>query len=175
MDECRSKFRILLTDILSDPGNETSSMFANALEVSAFNACIRTAMYKRIPRYWENCDFRRLYTAKARSHIFNLKDPQNTALRQKVLNGTIPPKTLANLTSQQMNPELWEDSLHKKMIRDVEQDPTDTPEGIVQCKKCGSHRVQWQLKQCRSAGKLDLSHVLADVYLNLCLTVCVCV
>lgn len=147
MEDCRGKLQELLGEILQDRKTGIT------VEKNAFNACIAKALERKIQRYWENADFRRLYTAKARCLLFNLQDPHNPTLLNKVREGLITPKTLANLTPQDMHPELWEEAMHNKMIRDVEQDPTETPEGIVTCKKCGSRRVQWNLKQTRASDE----------------------
>ena len=168
MDECRAQLRSLLSETVHN------DKMGHSIEVSAFNACIRQALQKHVPRYWGNCDFRRMYTAKARSLIFNLNDANNPALLQKVVGGSITPKALANLTPQQMHPELWEEAIHKKMVRDVEADPSETPEGIVQCKKCGSKRVQWTQKQTRSAGDFVVACLCYCCLLNLTVRVCVC-
>lgn len=147
MEDARNKAKHALSAVVQD------DKLGHSVETAAFNSCIRTALQQHIPRYWDHSAFRKLYTSKIRTLVFNLRDPTNPELRQMVQDERLAPKPLVNLTPQQMHPQLWEEALHNRMVRDVEQDTSDTPEGIVQCKKCKSKKVQWQLKQCRSADE----------------------
>ncbi len=147
MEETRSRAKQALSEVLDVP------KLGHSVEVSAYNACIRAAEAQRIPRYWGNHTFRRMYSAKIRSLISNLGNRANPQLLQQATNGRIPPKALANLTPQQMFPDLWEDALHRRMVRDVEADPEEIPDSVISCKKCGSKKVVWMQRQVRSSDE----------------------
>lgn len=153
MEETRVRARTALSQVLAAAPPQRSRPCWEAVEVSVYNACIRNAEALCIPRCWGNDSFRRMYNAKIRTLLYNLHNPANPTLLRQAETGHLPPRTLATLTPQQMFPDLWEEALHKRLLRDVDTTPGDVPDGLVTCKKCGSRKVVWGTRQTRSSDE----------------------
>lgn len=125
------------------------------LETAIYNYAIEQATHEGFPRYWENKDFRGLYASKLRSIAFNLSDPRNPSLLEKVRNGSIPFTKLVRMTPIELFPDNWEQELNKvaqKYIR-REMAMSDVPDGAFQCRKCKSWKTIYYQMQTRSADE----------------------
>lgn len=126
------------------------------LERDAYNYAIQNAKGQGIPRYWANPDFRKIYATKVRSLEFNLKNPENPILRQRLLQGTMNPADLVTMTHIQMFPSMWEPIVQRVMQRKLLTELTSLPKdvtGIFQCRKCKSWRTVYYQLQTRSADE----------------------
>jgi transcription elongation factor S-II len=126
------------------------------LERDAYNYAITMARDCGIPRYWANPNFRKIYATKVRSLKFNLKNPENPALRQRLLSGTVTPRELVHMSHMQMFPMMWEPIMqkvmHRKMMTELTALPVDVT-GMFQCRKCKSWRTVYYQLQTRSADE----------------------
>lgn len=128
---------------------------AKNLEIVIFNWSLEQASSKCIQAVWKNELFRRIYRTKALSLHFNLTNPKNTKLLDRVLQGEIKVRELVKMTHQEMYPDLWADILEKQFLKDfgASMAKEQVPEGLVMCGKCKSKRVHWEMHQTRAADE----------------------
>lgn len=125
------------------------------LETAAYNHAIDQAIVKGISRFWTNPSFRRLYAGKVRSLAFNLSNPKNPALLERVRTGSLSPQKLVKMTAIEMFPSNWEKELAIVANRHIRQQIAthDVPDGVFQCKKCKSWKTVYYQLQTRSADE----------------------
>jgi transcription elongation factor S-II len=138
-----------LSDIVCDDA------IVKGVEKAIYNWTIRQAEEKKVPKFWENNDFVRLYKGKLRSIIFNLKNTSNPELLASVKAKEVTPKQLLAMSPQEMHPKLWEPVLRRLKAREMLKSGNfgEVPEGMLQCGKCKSKRVIWYQLQTRSADE----------------------
>lgn len=108
---------------------------------------------------WNNVRFRSVYNQKCRSIIFNLKNPKNTSFYEKVVNGEISTRTIANLTPEEIYPELWAPILKKqvenerRMLKNKGLLLENAADGCYQCSKCKCKKIDYYSVQTRSADE----------------------
>lgn len=128
------------------------------LELDIYNACIDRAIHECIPRHWECKAFRRLYTSKARSMLFNLNNSNNPALREAVLSRKVSTQRLVTMTHVEMFPKLWEKAIEyvaeKRLRSEIMMfQSKDVPDGLIPCKRCKSNKTVYFQMQTRSADE----------------------
>jgi transcription elongation factor S-II len=142
-------------DILTRALGDERRIDALNLETTVYNHAIETALATGVARYWENVRFRSLYAQKIRSLSFNLQDPKNPALREKVLGKEVPFDRLVRMTAIELFPENWEKELAivaaKHLRRELAEQ--DVHDGVFQCKKCKSWKTVYYQMQTRSADE----------------------
>jgi hypothetical protein len=79
LKEARGKVVRKLAAVVGD------TPLAKAIEKQVYRWTIDTALVQGIPRYWENPVFRNKYVNKALSIVFNLGNPRNPTLRDRVV------------------------------------------------------------------------------------------
>lgn len=147
MSDIRERVRNLFKDLLG------SERHGKALESCVYNVVCETS---RHAKFWENPHFRKAYSVKARSMMFNLNNPETPQLKRDLMTATDiePFRRLVRMSHQQMHPALWQpyiDEAARKACKGLE---TETaPEGQLQCSKCKSWRCQFQLLQTRSSDE----------------------
>lgn len=149
--DVREKVRKKLNDVFGD------ERMASDLERCIYNWCIRTCRANEIPRHWENPAFRYRYTTKALSIHFNLTNPKNPGLLEKVRSKDMGFKKLVRASPAELFPELWEPvyervaakQLRKQLTVDVE----SVPDGAFTCNKCKSRKTTFIELQTRSADE----------------------
>ena len=146
---CRSRARAMLTCALSSPE------LAMKIESMIWNAVLMSCM--ACERYWSNALLRSKYVQKIMSIKFNVTNPANPTLRERVLDGSITPKKLATMTPYEMFPSKWqplfEASAYRQMRRQLTTDIDTIPDGQIQCSKCRSRKTQFYEVQTRSADE----------------------
>jgi len=147
MNEYRARAAAELGKVLD------SEQLGRNLEVCIFNHVIQEATVRCIPRYWEDKRFSEMYKTKVRSMHFNLKNPDNPALRESVLDKRVSVKRLVKMTHYEMFPQLWEPVYEKLAQRDLKygKDLPDDYVGAFQCGGCRSWKTQYTQLQTRSA------------------------
>lgn len=135
-----------------------SERAAVALETCTFNVVFDDARRRGVAQYWENVAFRRLYTTKALSLLFNLRNPATPQLREDLLRATDaePFRRLVRMTHQEMHPELWAPvfvELQRKAMRGKPHEVPDDFVGLHQCGRCRSWRTTFTLLQTRASDE----------------------
>jgi transcription elongation factor S-II len=130
--------------------------FSRVIEKSLFNRVLETCIADNIPRYWQNSRFRYRYTTHALSIEFNLKNPRNPALLEKVVSGKIATRQLVRMTPTELFPELYEDVYERiaaRQLRRMAPSNADAPDGAFTCRKCKSKKTIYTSMQIRSADE----------------------
>lgn len=132
-------------------------ILAKRLEVCLWNWTVKTCERDGLPLYWDNPRVRYRYTNRALSLEFNLKNPGNPGLLQRVLSRDLSVKAFAAMTPQQMWPEHWEPVYQKvamrQLRREADVDATNAPDGAYTCSKCKSKKTVYTSIQIRSADE----------------------
>lgn len=138
---------------------------AARLESCLWAWCGRTCARDRIPHTLQQGAVQRInprlryrYTTRALSLAYNLRHPKNPALGDRVRAGEVPLKRFANMTPQEMWPELYApiyqriaDKMLSKMAYDLDVD--NAPDGAYTCGRCKSKKTQYTCLQTRSADE----------------------
>ena len=131
------------------------------LETCTFNVVTEDAGARLIPKFWTNVTFKKLYTTKARSLLFNLNNPATPGLKtqlQVVADADVVQEVrrFVRMTHQEMNPEVWRSVLaerERKNRRATGCDVRADHVGLYQCGKCKSWRTDFTLLQTRSSDE----------------------
>lgn len=157
MEGVRAKVRQRYGRVLED-GDK-----ARRLEVHTFNWTVAACIRRNIKRYWDNPRFRYLYTTRALSLEFNLKNPRNPGLAERVkASDNEYLRKFANMTPHEMFPELYApiyERLAAKQLRKMAVSHQDAPDGIYQCRACKSKKTQYACLQTRSADEPMTTYV----------------
>ena len=129
--------------------NETKSI---NLEKGIYNYAIKESNNNKIIKKWDNPYFVQLYLDRLKSIFVNLK---NEKLLDKIKTDEIPPQTLAFMTHQEMNEDIWKELLEKKMKRDANKytNNIQASTDMFTCRKCKSKRCTYYELQTRSADE----------------------
>lgn len=145
-DKVRSKFHTILRD-------ETK---AKHLEICLYNWTWDACHRDRQPQFWTNPVFRYRYTTRAWGLMFNLQHPKNPDLGDRVRKGEVSIKTYANMSAEQMFPQLYApiyERLASKELRRMAISHSDAPDGAYTCNRCKSKKTQYTCLQTRSADE----------------------
>ena len=108
---------------------------------------------------WKNTRFVKVYLRKCRSILFNLQNPENPRLLERVLSSEIKSKDLAYLSAEEMFPDLWIPvfkKLNEKEMRSLKNEGLlleNAVETNYQCNKCKCRKVDHYSVQTRSADE----------------------
>ena len=129
--------------------NETKSI---NLEKGIYNYAIKESNNNKIIKKWDNPYFVQLYLDRLKSIFVNLK---NEKLLDKIRTDEITPQTLAFMTHQEMNEDIWKELLEKKMKRDANKytNNIQASTDMFTCRKCKSKRCTYYELQTRSADE----------------------
>lgn len=122
------------------------------IETSIYNYTIQECISKRTIKKWENAIFVEIYINKLRSIYMNLA---NAYLIRNVLSMKILPQSLAFMTHQELNPDMWKSLIEMKCKKDeskfntVIQPSTD----VYVCRKCKSRKCTYSAQQTRSSDE----------------------
>ena len=146
IDTFRRNIQKRFEDILED---ETKSI---NLEKGIYNYAIKESNNNKIIKKWDNPYFVQLYLDRLKSIFVNLK---NEKLLDKIKTDEIPPQTLAFMTHQEMNEDIWKELLEKKMKRDANKytNNIQASTDMFTCRKCKSKRCTYYELQTRSADE----------------------
>jgi len=146
IDTFRRNIQKRFEDILE---NETKSI---NLEKGIYNYAIKESNNNKIIKKWDNPYFVQLYLDRLKSIFVNLK---NEKLLDKIKTDEITPQTLAFMTHQEMNEDIWKELLDKKMKRDANKytNNIQASTDMFTCRKCKSKRCTYYELQTRSADE----------------------
>ena len=105
--EFRSNIRNKIEKILLD---NTKSI---NLEIGIYNYALKEATSQKILKKWDNVYFVQLYLDRLRSIYINLK---NDKLLNQIKKNEITVQTLAFMTHQEMDSDLWKDLIEQKVV-----------------------------------------------------------
>lgn len=151
MDATRAKVADRFARVLDD------ATLAKRLEICLWNWTVTTCARDAIPLYWDNPKVRYRYTTRALSLEFNLNNPANPGLLERVKARDLGVKAFAGMTPQEMFPELWEDAYAKVALRQLRReahtDAATAPDGAYTCGRCKSRKTVYTSMQIRSADE----------------------
>lgn len=150
------QYREMAKTIMNEEfSSELSSKDIDDLETGVFDASLKKAHANNIICAWRNKDFNRTYINILVSLVSNLRTGQGCRLLQRLKDGEFSPKTVASMTPQEMNPELWKPLIDKTIWRNehvIEQKPAAMTDSF-KCGKCKKRECVYQELQLRSADE----------------------
>jgi DNA-directed RNA polymerase subunit M/transcription elongation factor TFIIS len=143
------KFRKQVEDSFSMITNDTKR---KNIEKGIYNYTVKEANNKNLIKKWNNKLFVLIYINRWRSLYINFNN--NTKLINKINRGKIKIESLANLTHQELNPELWKTIIQDKIERDKNKyDKTLNLSSEFYCHKCKNNNCSYYQLQTRSADE----------------------
>ena len=128
---------------------------AKKIEKSVWNATLRSFLAH--DRYWENHTVRYKYTTKILAIEFNLKNPKNPVLLERVKTKSISASKLVKMSPYELWPEMWdpifEKVAQKQLRRQLGTDVANAPDGAFTCGRCKSKKTVYYQLQTRSADE----------------------
>lgn len=127
------------------------------LELSTYNWAVQNARADGLPTYWANPVFKRRYSDKSRSLLYNLRNPETPHLREALLNAQDlqPYRDLPGMSHEDMFPARWL-AAHQELNRSRRKGQTEVPRdfvGLYQCNRCRSWRCTFSLLQTRASDE----------------------
>ena len=123
------------------------------VERSIFNHALAVADQKKLVKRWECHGFQLLYRGRRWMMYCNLNN--STQLCQSILDGSILPPILQEMTHQDMCPEKWQKRLEDKRVRDeLRFKPRiEASTDMFFCRKCKKNQCTYYQLQTRSADE----------------------
>tara|TARA_X000000368_G_scaffold418473_1_gene418310 strand:- start:675 stop:1196 length:522 start_codon:yes stop_codon:yes gene_type:complete len=125
---------------------------AKNLEKGIFNYTIEKADEKNLIKKWSNELFVIIYVDKLKMVLFNLK---NKSVFNKLINKEIKPHELAFMTHQELRPDIWNNLIELKKIKDENKfsPKLEASTDDFTCSKCKSKQCTHYQLQTRSADE----------------------
>jgi transcription elongation factor S-II len=125
---------------------------AKNLEKGIFNYTIEKADEKNLIKKWSNELFVIIYVDKLKMVLFNLK---NESVFNKLINKEIKPHELAFMTHQELRPDIWNNLIELKKIKDENKfsPKLEASTDDFTCSKCKSKQCTHYQLQTRSADE----------------------
>ena len=138
----RGKLQILL-------GSEKKAI---NLEKGIYNYALKEAANRKVVKKWDNPYYTQIYLDRLRSIYINLS---NDSLLNHIKDGTVPVKSLAFMTHQEMQPEKWDALIQAKIKKDKSKYDTqqEAMTDTFKCRKCYSNKCSYYQMQTRSADE----------------------
>jgi transcription elongation factor S-II len=134
----------------------TDNNIATNLEKGIYNFALTTAEEKNLIKKWSNIHFTTIYIQKLKTILFNLSN-QNTLdiILQKIKNKEMKPHELAFMTHQEIRPDIWDNLLEEKKIKDENKfsPKIEASTDDYTCSKCRSKQCTFYQLQTRSADE----------------------
>ena len=124
------------------------------LEIGIYNTAIKRSKEVKIICAWRNRDFTRMYDNICVTILSNIRSP-SSRLAQRLKDGEFAPSKLADMTPQEMMPELWKPLIDKTIWRNehvLEERPAAMTDSF-KCGKCKKRECTYQELQLRSADE----------------------
>lgn len=127
----------------------------NNLEIALFNSTLDDCNNSKTPMNWKDRLFKRKYKQKFVSLYYNMTNPKNEDLLDRIATGQVPITKLPYMTPYELDPKNWESTFLR--IATAKMDMGDfavqMEEGLFKCGKCKSRRVHHYQMQTRSADE----------------------
>ena len=122
------------------------------LEKGILNYSLKVAEEKNLIKKWNNDYFVVIYIQKLKAIINNLS---NKKLYEKLLNKELKAHELAFMTHQDMRPDLWDELIELKKIKDENKfsPKIEASTDDFTCSKCKSKKCTFYQLQTRSADE----------------------
>lgn len=122
------------------------------LEKGIYNYALKEAANRKVVKKWDNPYYTQIYLDRLRSIYINLS---NDSLLNHVKDGTVPVKSLAFMTHQEMQPEKWDALIQAKIKKDKSKYDTqqEAMTDTFKCRKCYSNKCSYYQMQTRSADE----------------------
>jgi DNA-directed RNA polymerase subunit M/transcription elongation factor TFIIS len=150
-EEIRMKARDMLLAVVEDEKTATY------LEKASWNHSVDFCKKREIALNWDNFAFRNIYTQKILSVRYNIKLVPDTLEQMKA--GTASIKQFVYAKPHEICPEKWAEAFEQAAKRALRfsdascMDPKDMPDGMLQCRRCGSKKTSYYELQTRSADE----------------------
>ena len=126
-------------------------------EKSVFNKTIRDAKERKVDRTWECREFKRLYRNNYFKVISNIhSNPNKEYVWKKINEGTWKLEDIVTMEHSILAPEIWEERLAQRGIKDLEKQLAGTEitdDGLFKCSKCKKKKTTYYQLQTRSADE----------------------
>lgn len=145
----RQRVRDLLEAVLGDAGAAVN------LEVNIYNYTVEETSKLLVIPYWHTHLFSHMYTSKARSILFNLRNKSNTGLLASVKSGAVKLHRLVRMSALETFPVKWEpiiEEVAKVQLRKEIGKMADV-DGVFPCRSCKSKKTVYTQLQTRSADE----------------------
>ena len=137
---------------------------AKNIEISIYNWTLKQVEIKKRENYpieksWDNKWFKKIYFQKSRSILFNINNEKNDYFKSGIIDGTIKTKNIGTMSSIDIDPGVWTDTLERKYLKDqcaINCDKElleNTPEGPYTCDKCTCKKIVHFELQTRGADE----------------------
>ena len=131
---------------------------ARDLEVGIYNATIDYASANRIPLSWSSMIFMEVYLMKCRSIYANMNKEsyvKNLHLRERLAEKEFLPHDIADMSSDRLFPEAWNDIITKEMLRSKSAYETSqvSMTDQIRCGKCKKNKISYYELQTRSGDE----------------------
>ena len=152
------KIREYAIQKISDLGPVLSDVHTKNIEKSIFNWCIKSSKKTGIISSWENRHFVHKYKNKLNSILFTLRNNQKSFLIERIANGSIKAKDVANMDPGELWPGGTYDVCNKAMMEkslklDILNGRMEDYTGMYPCVKCKSKKTTYYQLQTRSADE----------------------
>ena len=150
-EEIRLKARSMLLEAVGD------EKIAVYLEKASWNNSVDFCKKREIALNWDNFSFRNVYTQKVLSVRYNIR--QRPDILAQMIEGKASIKQFVDAKPHEICPEKWSEAFEQAAKRALRfsdascMDPKDMPDGMLQCKKCGSKKTSYYELQTRSADE----------------------
>jgi len=123
------------------------------LEKGIYNWSIKESTIRKVIKKWDNQFFIMLYLDHLKSVYVNLSN--NNYLLELLNENKIKAHEIAFMTHQEMNPEIWEELIRRKSIRDKSkfEDRLEASTDAFTCRKCRSKKCSYYAQQVRSSDE----------------------
>jgi hypothetical protein len=129
------------------------------LEIVLWNTTLESCKSDGIPLEWTSSftkSFRERYTSRAVGlDVFNFAT--NPTLRADLQSGRLGVKAMLRMSPYELNPAVWDPVFDrvafKQLRKELNTGDADAPDGLLQCRRCGSKKTAYVQMQTRSADE----------------------
>ena len=130
------------------------------LEKGVFNETIKFCKEKKIVLNWSNSLFKKNYLKLGRKILANITyTPNAKDVKYKIKNELFKAEEVANMTHEELYPELWSSIKLKNMSKIDLKSSEEIPDGMFKCGKCKSLKTTYYQMQTRSADEPMTTYV----------------
>lgn len=123
------------------------------VEKAVWNNAIDVSYERKIKQIWFEPGFRRLYTAKIRSLAYNLGHPGNSDLKRHIFKSLLYPEELVLKSHAELFPGGPYHDMEIQLQQKAAVKESEYADGLMQCGRCKSWKVQWTQIQTRSSDE----------------------
>jgi transcription elongation factor S-II len=145
-----------IAKITSPDWKETLLTYPGIMEKSIYNAAIKEARVKIIPRSWDSPQFKFLYKNKYNKVLSNISYNKNANfVMDKIKYGLWEPDKIVSMKVEELYPDMWEDILlnNSKKMDLLTMKANQQGTSIFKCGKCRLNNCTYFQMQTRSADE----------------------